>query len=231
MNHPDPSRITVRRSSKPDGVSAEVDRCQVCGVPVGRGITHCLRCRTMRSVVSGEQPAAPRRTSLWPLLAALLAAGVAAAWVVSRRAAVTPDEPGDTGEVVAGPAAESTHAGPSRPPAAAASVATASAAAPAPAVPARPPAVARPATPRPSTRPVRLSATCRACGGSGKIRSGSSVRTCPICRGTPVKTRWVSPDRRLCPRCAGFGRVMAMRHGSRRPATCPDCRGCGLCEK
>lgn len=227
MNDTPKPKIAVLRASAHDAPNG-CARCQVCGVPVGQGITHCLRCRNIQA--SGSRPQAPRRTSPLPLVVGILVAGgAAAAWVVARRAPEAPPQ--------ADPPAAAAAADP-RPSSDVPAVAVQPQAAPAAretaarSVPAPTPSVCRPKpTPRPSTRPVKLTAKCRACGGSGRRRNGSSSRTCPICHGTPVKVRWVSPTHAFCPACSGFGRVMEMRHGTRRATTCRDCRGCGLVKK
>lgn len=222
------------RAHDPGRFAHGTGRCQVCGVPVGKSITHCLRCRNIQTPLQNQTPArAASRTSLLPLLAALLVAGiVAAAWYYRHQASAesVAVEAATVAEAEPGSVPQTTPLAPSPVPPNAPLVT-------APAVPAPPvlppPVATRPKQPPPrvSTRPVKLSARCRACGGSGRMRSNASTRTCPICRGSPVKIRWVSPDRKLCSHCSGFGRVMEMRHGTQRPTTCHECRGTGLVKK
>ncbi len=218
-------------------------RCQVCGVVIGGGLTHCLRCRSLRATVSPRPAARPFGLLFILALAGVTAAGV---WYARRDAPADADMTGDQGAgICEGAQCDPDEAQPvlipADTPAFENQALMATQAGPAAARHERSAlaAVARPEAQRPDqtvakrqdTRPVKRTGVCRACGGTGRYRSGSADRTCPICKGTPNKVRWVSPTHALCTTCAGFGQVMETRNGTRRPTDCRGCRGCGLIRK
>jgi molecular chaperone DnaJ len=75
-----------------------------------------------------------------------------------------------------------------------------------------------------STLSVGRLAPCSTCHGSG-ARPGSSVKTCPNCRGAGQvrMSRGIFSIAQTCPRCGGHGQVVEN--------PCPDCRGQGRLRK
>ena len=229
MNKPAKPHIAVRRDIVTAAPPAGCGRCQVCGAIVGAGITHCLRCRAAHPRATVAPPRAHGAGLLWLVLLVLVGFGV---WFLLRGRIIENQLAACTAEETSFPSAEETSfpsAAPHPPVTAQAQTQQMPARA---ASPHTPNAVRQePPPPRSAARLVRQTAHCRACGGTGRYRSGGANRTCPICRGTPLKMRWISPTHTLCAKCSGFGRVLEVRHGVRRVVDCSNCRGCGMTKK
>lgn len=207
--------------------------CQICGKVVGTGITHCLSCRS--ALKMNTLPTHTKKP--WGMIVLLLlSASAAALWywqrTVSRSQleeaqAARADQPMSPAPTLSGAPPRTQVTTPAAPASAPSQRTQVSSPPQQPHTPRQ-----APVTPtRPDTRAVRLTSTCRACGGSGRISQQSSTRTCPICRGTPQKYRSVSPTFTLCPTCAGFGSVLETRNNTRLKRTCRTCKGRGIIKK
>lgn len=232
-------------------------KCKICGRPIDKHLTHCLRCRNSRALGRQSPSDKPRISRLrLLLLLALLAIGLF--WLATRlkQHQVEVIEEDAEWNVTDSPSASSATRPRSVPPVAAPPPETSSPRitdTPSPEASAH---QARASQPQPPVQSATSRATsdpdtrrrtsdklttskivCPACEGRGRLAyepPRSIGYTCPVCAGTGNRTRrYLTARWHLCDKCSGMGCVPEKDDLFRTrnrivKKTCPKCTGRGL---
>lgn len=231
-------------------------KCEICGRPIDKHLTRCLRCRNSRAL-GRQSPTDNHRTTRLRLLLLLALLAIGLCWLATRFKQHRFDamEEGTVEMIEDSPSASSTTQSGAVPPVAPAPEPSASripddtspdaSARQARASQQQPPvqsATSR-ATSDPDTRRrtsdklTTSKIVCPACEGRGQLAyepPRSIGYTCPVCAGAGSRTRrYITARWRLCDDCDGMGCVPEKDDLFRTrnrivKKTCPKCAGRGL---